>query len=107
MKFTPASAAESVMRCAVGSSVRSPNIIVPRQSSDTFNPLLPSLRYSMVESCVLTRGGGKQFILSRWRNIPFPCNAGEGRDGGNKAGCTGFYLTRYNAPLQVPICARI
>jgi hypothetical protein len=45
------------MRFAVDSSVRSPNIIVPRQSSDTFNPLLPSLRYSMLVSLVLTRGG--------------------------------------------------
>src|SRR5476649_924577 len=50
MKLTPASAAESAMRFAVASSVRSPNIIVPRQSSDTFSPLLPSRRYSMVVS---------------------------------------------------------
>ena len=47
--------AESTMRPASAASVRSPNIIVPRQSAETLIPLLPSLRYSMVVSLVLTR----------------------------------------------------
>ena len=42
MKLTPASRAESTMRLASASSVRSPNIIVPRHSADTLSPLLPS-----------------------------------------------------------------
>jgi hypothetical protein len=47
MKFTPASRAEATMRPASAASVRSPNIIVPRQMGETIRPLLPSLRYSM------------------------------------------------------------
>src|ERR1051326_1551607 len=52
MKFTPASRAWAMMRCAVGSSVAPPNIMVPRQSGDTFRPLRPRLRYSTRVSSV-------------------------------------------------------
>src|SRR5438105_2651079 len=47
MKLIPASSAESTMRAATSSVVRSPNIIVPRQSVDTLSPLEPSLLYSI------------------------------------------------------------
>src|SRR5688500_7859477 len=47
MKLTPASRAFATMRSAVASSVGPPNIIVPRQSGETFKPLRPSLRYSI------------------------------------------------------------
>src|SRR5471032_2357051 len=46
MKLMPAARAESTMRPASTASVRSPNIIVPRQIGETLMPLLPSLRYS-------------------------------------------------------------
>ncbi len=48
MKFTPASRAAATMRPASASSVRSPNIIVPRQMGATLRPLLPRFRYSMI-----------------------------------------------------------
>jgi hypothetical protein len=44
MKFTPASRAEAAMRPASAASVRSPNIMVPRQMGETLSPLLPRLR---------------------------------------------------------------
>ncbi len=46
MKFTPASRAEATMRPDSAASVRSPNIIVPRQMGETCRPLRPRLRYS-------------------------------------------------------------
>src|SRR5258706_9553635 len=48
MKFTPASRAEATMRPASAASVRSPNIIVPRQSGETLRLLAPSFTYSML-----------------------------------------------------------
>src|SRR5215813_2762807 len=53
MKFTPASAAAATMRVASVTSVRAPNIIVPKHSADTVKPLSPSLRYSMEGSSAL------------------------------------------------------
>src|SRR5262245_50645261 len=47
MKLTPLSAAWSTMRCASAASVGPPNIMVPRQISDTLMPLAPSTRYFM------------------------------------------------------------
>src|SRR5262249_4040470 len=44
MKLTPAAAARSMMANEVRSSHWCPNVIVPRQISDTFNPVLPSRR---------------------------------------------------------------
>ena len=41
MKLTPASNAASMMRLESAASVRSPNIIVPRQMGETSKPLLP------------------------------------------------------------------
>src|ERR1019366_4496209 len=49
MKLTPCSRARATMRADVASSVALPNIIVPRHSGDTFNPLTPSRRYSMLD----------------------------------------------------------
>ena len=43
MKSTPASRALAMIRCAVGSSVAPPNIMVPRQRGDTFSPLRPEI----------------------------------------------------------------
>jgi hypothetical protein len=51
MKFTPASRAWAMMRCASFSSVWSPNIMVPRQIGETVRPLRPSLRMSIGDSC--------------------------------------------------------
>ena len=48
MKFTPCSRALATMRPAVASSVAPPNVMVPRQSGETFTPLAPRLRYSML-----------------------------------------------------------
>src|SRR5579862_9808743 len=45
MKLTPCSRARATMRADVASSVAPPNIIVPRQSGDTFSPLTPRRRY--------------------------------------------------------------
>src|SRR5262245_7441504 len=45
MKLTPPSRACAMMRLASGASVGPPNIMVPRQISDTFIPLAPSTRY--------------------------------------------------------------
>ena len=42
MKFTPASKAASMMRLESVASVRSPNIMVPRQRGETMRPLAPS-----------------------------------------------------------------
>src|SRR6185503_7057722 len=47
MKLMPASRAAATMRPASALSVRSPNIIVPRQTGETFRPLRPRFRYSM------------------------------------------------------------
>src|SRR5688572_12134811 len=57
MKFTPSSSARLSTACEVLSSIltwcmndcwsASPNVIAPRQSSDTFTPVAPSLRYFM------------------------------------------------------------
>src|ERR1700677_5144548 len=47
MKLTPCSRARATIRDDVASSVAPPNIIVPRQSGETFSPLTPSRRYSM------------------------------------------------------------
>src|SRR5205809_3220216 len=47
MKLTPASKAEAMIFCAVAGSVRSPNIMVPRQSVETSRPLEPRRRYAM------------------------------------------------------------
>src|ERR1700677_2783543 len=47
MKLTPCSRARATIRDDVASSVAPPNIIVPRQRGETFNPLVPSRRYSM------------------------------------------------------------
>src|SRR5258707_281154 len=47
MKLTPWSLALAAMRVAVASSVGPPNIIVPRQSGETFTPLFPRLRCFM------------------------------------------------------------
>src|SRR5215471_8870676 len=44
MKLTPASNADAMMRCEVGASVRSPNIMVPRQSTETSSPESPRRR---------------------------------------------------------------
>ena len=49
MKLMPASRAEATIRPASCKSVRWPNIMVPRQIGETFNPLAPSARYSMPE----------------------------------------------------------
>src|SRR5258705_8537064 len=98
MKLTPASAAESAMRCAVASSVRSPNIIVPRQSSDTFNPLLPSLRYSMAVTFVLIVFAGQ--IISAAGTIINDCGLAPALHinfSNDEAGCTGFL----RHPLQL------
>jgi hypothetical protein len=51
MKLTPASNAASTICCDVAASVRSPNIIVPRQMGETSNPLLPNRLYSIITSC--------------------------------------------------------
>src|SRR3954452_21683129 len=56
MKLIPASRAPAMMRPDVGSSVWPPNIIVPRQSGETFRPDRPSLRYSMALSCEARSG---------------------------------------------------
>jgi hypothetical protein len=48
MKFTPWSWARATMRAAVGSSAGPPNIILPRHSGETFSPLVPKERYSML-----------------------------------------------------------
>src|SRR3954454_21039536 len=48
MKFTPWSLARSTIRCAVASSVAPPNIIVPRHNGETFSPLRPNPRYSIL-----------------------------------------------------------
>jgi hypothetical protein len=42
MKLMPASNAASMIRCDVAASVRSPNIIVPRQIGETSSPLEPN-----------------------------------------------------------------
>ena len=76
----------------------------------------------------LTRGPKNKHCLKRNNGVvncisraahrsenPFPCEKGGEQaqrrggswDGGNKAGSTGFYVTRYNERLQVSICARI
>src|SRR2546430_12887667 len=47
MKLTPAAKAEAMIFCAVAGSVRSPNIMVPRQSVETSRPLEPRRRYAM------------------------------------------------------------
>src|ERR1039458_512797 len=43
-----------MMRAAVASSVTPPNIMAPRHNGDTFSPLCPRLRYSMLP-CSRTR----------------------------------------------------
>src|SRR6187549_254916 len=48
MKFTPAPRACSTIRRASATSVWSANIIVPRQSAETWRGLLPRGRYCMV-----------------------------------------------------------
>src|SRR6185312_1039203 len=48
MKFTPASRPAATIRPDSAASVRSPNIMVPRQMGETYRPLSPSLRYSIV-----------------------------------------------------------
>src|ERR1051325_3568403 len=69
MKLTPASRALAMMRCAVGSSVAPPNIMVPRQSGETFRPLRPRLRYS---TRVSLNGGVqlKRCTANRFQTIP-------------------------------------
>src|SRR6185312_8071283 len=47
IKLTPWSRALATIVFEVASSVAPPNIMVPRQSCETFRPLTPSLRYSM------------------------------------------------------------
>src|SRR5439155_19402058 len=44
MKLTPGSCACATIAFEVAASVRSPNIIVPRQTTETSSPLLPRLR---------------------------------------------------------------
>src|ERR1700730_4201010 len=65
MKLTPASRALAMIRCAVASSVGPPNIMVPRQSGDTFNPLRPSERDSIVAVSVkrLIRSGRNRRLV--------------------------------------------
>ncbi len=46
MKLTPASRAATTMRAASASSVRSPNIMVPRQIGETRIPEAPSFLYT-------------------------------------------------------------
>ena len=48
MKLTPWSRARATIRAAVASSVAPPNIMVPRQSGETFSPLRPKDRYSIL-----------------------------------------------------------
>src|SRR5215469_16732196 len=63
MKFTPASNADATMFRDTDASVRSPNIIVPRQSTDTSRPESPRRRKSMgvqssVRGAVMLRQSG-------------------------------------------------
>ena len=48
MKFTPCSRARSTIRAAAAGSAAPPNIIVPRHSGETFNPLRPNSRYCIL-----------------------------------------------------------
>ena len=48
MKLIPASRARATIRFEAASSVRAPNIMVPRQMGVTSRPLLPSLRVFMI-----------------------------------------------------------
>src|ERR1700761_3499605 len=58
MKLMPAASARSIMACDVAASaamlciiepaVGSPNVMAPRHSVETFTPLCPSVRYSML-----------------------------------------------------------
>src|SRR5262245_52155047 len=61
MKLTPCSAAWSTMRRASASPVGPPNIMVPRQSSDTRIPLEPSTRWRMsaTGSLLFAPGSGR------------------------------------------------
>src|SRR4029078_7424971 len=54
MKLIPASRARWMMRIESSWSVlpQAPNIIVPRQSFETWTPVRPSGRYSMACSCL-------------------------------------------------------
>src|SRR5947199_10681688 len=63
MKFTPAARALAMIRIDADSSVGPPNIIVPRQSGETFNPLRPSLRYSNFTSEALFQHHGLELGL--------------------------------------------
>ena len=42
MKVPPAATKSSISRCEVASSASLPKVIVPRQSAETAQPLLPS-----------------------------------------------------------------
>src|SRR5690348_17339729 len=55
----PASRARWMMRIESSWSVlpQAPNIIVPRQSCETWTPVRPSGRYSMVDLLVMARSG--------------------------------------------------
>src|SRR5687767_11364033 len=73
MKVTPASAAASRIACDVASSHWLPNVIVPRQTWDTYRPVLPSGRCCMrlspgVAGSVVdgAAGGGYQSGSVRW-----------------------------------------
>src|SRR4030095_7791356 len=55
MKLTPASNAASTIRCASAASVRSPKVMVPRHSTETWSPLSPRRRNCMVIDSSLRR----------------------------------------------------
>src|SRR3954466_8222053 len=48
MKLSSWSLARSTIRCAVASSVAPPNISLPRHNGETFSPLRPNPRYSIL-----------------------------------------------------------
>src|SRR4051794_7003403 len=110
-----------MMRCDVGASVRSPNIIVPRQMRDTSSPLLPNRRYSIaidsspgepaVDYAATARtlqcGGEKRHVIIRsiavrWRTADlsffFPMHVFFEDDGQLKAGTV---LADHDASLQI------
>src|SRR6478609_7210544 len=62
MKLMPFAKACAAISFACAASVRSPNIIVPRHTTDTSRPLLPSRRYSIRILCNAWRERGAPFV---------------------------------------------
>src|SRR3989442_7635939 len=106
MKLTPASYACATISFAAAASVRSPNIIVPRHSTETSRPLWPrrrncmarSWRKRVVASCSKGRRGATRVQSAPHLAVARPMHVLFEDDGQLKAGTV---LADHDASLQV------